>query len=773
MESKKKKKKKKKSSGLKLFGKILLGIFIFILLLLLFIRSPWGQNIITKKLVSYISGKTNTEVQIDKLFITFGGDISLEGVYFEDKQGDTLIYSEDLQADIPLWPILQGKGFSIDNLEWSGVRANIKRKDTINGFNYSFLMDVFVPASDSTATATPADSTASAMAIHLGDLDLKNFKINYDDQYLGIDLKVNLGGLEVEMREFNLDSMVYRLGDVSLKNTQFSYIQTKPFPEQPDQPAAPMPLLAVDALNVNNVVGDYQSIPDGFLTDLDIKELLLKMPQADLEQNKIEIEMLGLKDSEILVKTSETTTTTNNTQEVSTGEPSPFEWPVWNVVINEISLVNDDLKFLLNGAESNQEVFNPNALVMLGLDLQANDLALQNQSFNGNVKKFNFREPSGLNLKQAQFKVTLNEDKLDLQGLTLQLNDNYIQGRLNIDYNSLDQFIQNPQHATVDLNLPEFRVDLKDLYRFQPQLRQNQYFEALSKKALFGRLRAQGELSSVKIEDANIHWGANTSLAAEGEVFNATDPENLKFDFSRVRLNSKRGDIRALVEGLDLGIQLPQTINLAGSFSGSPDDIQVDAVLNSSAGKIDVAGRFVTAPGIAFNADLQVTELEVGQLLQNKSLGPVSLKVQASGAGASMNDLDAMVQGNISSLTYNKYNFKDIELYAELEDGEGFAEVDYKDANLNMELESFVELDSVAPKMALQLNLIGADLQALGFVGRPIKTGLELRATFEGNTENFDVNANINDGVFVYENESYLLGKVDLMAHVTTRYYLC
>ncbi len=300
-----KKKKKKKGSGIKLFGKILLGIFIFFLLLLLFIRSPWGQNIITDQLVSYISGKTNTEVRIDKLFITFSGDISMEGVYLEDKKGDTLIYSEELEADIPIWPIVQGKGIAIDELQWQGVRANINRRDTIEGFNYEFLMQVFVPADTTASTAT--DTTASSMNFTLGDLHLEDFKVNFDDKVAGIDSKVKLGLLDVEMQTFDLDSMRFEIGDATLENTSFTYSQTKPFPEQPPQEDTATPYFSVNSLKVNDVVANYHSVPDGFLTDLYLDDLLLKLPKADMGQQLVHVEMFGLRNSHVLIKTKNST----------------------------------------------------------------------------------------------------------------------------------------------------------------------------------------------------------------------------------------------------------------------------------------------------------------------------------------------------------------------------------------------------------------------------------------------------------------------------------
>ena len=65
--------------------------------LVLFIRSPWGQDVIVTQATEYVSDKTGTKVEIERLFLTFSGDLSLEGLYLEDKKGDTLVYSKSHQ----------------------------------------------------------------------------------------------------------------------------------------------------------------------------------------------------------------------------------------------------------------------------------------------------------------------------------------------------------------------------------------------------------------------------------------------------------------------------------------------------------------------------------------------------------------------------------------------------------------------------------------------------------------------------------------------------
>ncbi|MEP5941997.1 hypothetical protein, partial [Maribacter dokdonensis] len=69
---------------LKRIGKILLGLILLFFVLVLLVRTPWAQNAIVSKVTNYISSKTHTKVEVGKLYITFSGDIQIEGVYLED-----------------------------------------------------------------------------------------------------------------------------------------------------------------------------------------------------------------------------------------------------------------------------------------------------------------------------------------------------------------------------------------------------------------------------------------------------------------------------------------------------------------------------------------------------------------------------------------------------------------------------------------------------------------------------------------------------------------
>ncbi|SFC10201.1 Autotransporter translocation and assembly factor TamB [Zunongwangia mangrovi] len=760
------KKHPKLRKALRITLKILAGILIFLLLLILFIRSPWGQNIIVNKVVSSIEKKTKTEVEIDRLFITFGGAVSLEGLYLEDKKGDTLVYAHNLEANIPIWPIIKGSGFGINDLDLKGLKANVYRKDSISGYNFQFLMDAFA-ASDSTSTqqTQAQDTTSSSMNINIGDVNLQNIILNYNDEVTGMEAEIKLGELDVAMRKTDLQNMQFEVADASLNNTMVVYRQNKALPPSEDS-EAPMPLVVVDRLRLNNVNAKYQSEPDGMLADVHIPEFLAEMPKMDLGNYEIELNTVSLKRSNILLR-MQTKTAQSQPKDSTENDTAGFVWPAWKINVQNIDLEQNNIAYIVDSAKIEQQKFNPNALKFRDLSLKTGNIILADRQVNADINQVSFREASGLDLREFSTEVTLDNSALNVKNLILTLNNNQLQGTLKLKYDAVESLIEKPENASLDASLSEIQLDVNEVFRFQPALQQNQYLKALSRKLLTGSLSANGQLSNIRIPSANISWGSQTNLILNGQIRNATDPENIYFNIPRFRARSTKSDLNYFVDEKQLGINLPKSIALSGNLAGTPSDIEADAVLESSLGNIIAKGNFQNTEEIAFQADVKVDSLGLGELLQNAALGKLNLKLKAKGSGNTVNTLNAQLETNISHFTYNNYPIKDLKITGDIENGRGDIESSYEDDNLNADLLANVILDSVAPEVSLNLDLAGADLAELGIVNRNIRTGFKLQGNFKGNAKKYEASAEIKEGVAVYDNHTYLLGDLDLSAFVT------
>lgn len=756
---------KKKYRAVRIIGKIILGIILFLFLLILFIRSPWGQGIIVDKATTYVSNKTNTKVEIERLFLTFDGNLQVEELFLEDTKGDTLIYSQSLEANIPLWAMIKGEGIGVDALDWQGVRANIIRKDTIEGYNFQFLIDAFA-VTDTTTLAT--DSATAPLNIVLGKLNFKDFDVVFDDAVAGIDSHFKIGTLHAAMKTTDLEQMQFEASKLIVTDARITFIQ-KPILVIPEDDPVPLPLLSVMDLTLNNVYADYQSYQDRIAAEIDISELFAKIPKVDLANSDFEVTTFTLKNSSIVLHTeTETNVVTQKVVEVTQDikkDIQTFEWPELRLAIGSVDFENNKFSYFVASAEAKTGRFNPNAIVLNDLNLKADNIVLKDKTVALHIENSTFKEISGFDLKKLSLQFNADDTTLKVTDLKTALNKNTLSANLRLDYPKLSALIETPEKSKIDLNIPTFQVSLKDIFLIQPELKKNPYLKTLSKNLVSGNTKANGYLSDITLERMTANW-AHTRISANGRLQNATDPNTIQFNIPNFSAITKRSDIVQFVDEEQLGVSLPEDVKLVGNLNGNPNTIYADATLTTTQGVASIAGNFKNGKILEFDANLSIEDYKLNQLLQNEQLGALSLTLKANGKGTTINDLDANIDANVSSFAYNNYDINNLKLVGNIKDGRGKVTSKYKDYNLNMDLYATVILDSVAPEATVELNIVGADLQALGLMQRDIKTGMKIYADFKGNATNYDIAAIVDEGIVVYDNKTYLIGDLNALAHV-------
>src|SRR5690606_1637608 len=348
----------------------------------------------------------------------------------------------------------------------------------------------------------------------------------------------------------------------------------------------------------------------------------------------------------------------------------------------ELLLKNDDIAYNVEGAAYKKGEFNPQAMDFRNLSLTGTDIFLQKGSAGGTLKGVAFRETSGLILRNSGLAFSIDEQAIDLNSLVLDLNNNRLLGELQLGYTSLQNFLNAPEEAQIQARFSQIYLEPRDLFLFQPSLRSNQYVRTFSESPLSGRLTAEGTLASFQIHSADFNWG-NTSLSARGQIRNAMETEALFFNFPSVQFNSTKGDISRFVEMDSLGVQIPKDLALSGSFKGNLENITADVELNSSEGNILAQGFFNSEGQLAFDADVQVLDLDLGTLLQNEKLGELNLNIKAVGQGSDLNSLNASLEAVVERFSYNRYPITNLEITGDIEEGKGPVNTRYRVDNLN------------------------------------------------------------------------------------------
>lgn len=755
--------KPKKIRVLKLIGRLILGLPIGLFLLILFIRSPWGQSLIVDKLTTYISQKTQTKVEIGRLFLSFDGNLNVEHLFLEDQKGDTLVYSKSLEANLPLWMMIRGKGVGIDALKWEGLRANIIRKDSILGYNFQFLMDAF--ASEETEVK---DTTSTApITINIGKLQLKDFDIVFDDVVAGIDSRFKIGAFRADMKTVALEHLLFEANLLELSEASVSVIQTPTTAGPTESTSGPLPHLAVERLKLNKVQANYQSADNQLSAHLNINTLLTKIPTIDLSANRFKVDAFQLDNSDIIIQTAAHSKEQNPiSPSPSTSQNLVFEWPDLELEVDNVELQNNKFSLFSGSAKPIQNHFNPNALVLDHIDLKATKIGFKEKAAAFEIDHFNFQEASGLNLKALALQFSANDTHLQITNLATTLNHSTLAGAVSLEYPTLGTLINQPEKAKLDLNIPRLQLALEDALPMAPELENTPYFTALKAHSINGNFIANGYLSDLNLIKLTANW-SDTQLSAQGKLRHVTNPSLLEYDFPDLLIATKSSDLTLFFDESEFGIQVPEHIKLKATLAGNLNKVASQATITTTQGMASIEGLFENGPTLTFESRLAIVDYDLSALLQDETLGPLSLSIDAKGHGKTLNDLNVQAKAMVDSFKYNHYDIRNLNLESNIINGQGKITSAYKDANLDALLNADVVLDTIRPEIRIQFHVIGANLKALGLMDRDIRTALKINADFKGNAQTFDLASTVEDGVFVFDNKTYLLDHLKATAHVS------
>ncbi|WP_430409361.1 translocation/assembly module TamB domain-containing protein [Kordia sp.] len=737
----------------KIVKRTILVILILFVSLILCIRSQWGQDIIVTEITDYISNKTNTKVEIKKFYVTFSGNLLLEGLYLEDKKGDTLVYSENIEASIALMPLIRGNAFHLKWLESEGLKANISRKDSISKFNYDFLLDAF--ATQDTTTQT----TEEALKIKLGALNFKDIDVTYNDAVLGIESAMKLNTLNLEAKDVDIVKMRFDVKNAIVADGTIKYNQTKAFPVVAAEEATKLPFISIQNLDVKKTEIAYTSAPEYLELDLTIDELRTQVPTLDLEKQIIGVGDLNLKNS--IIKFQQLAPTVGSTN---------FEWPEWTITADKVELVNNEISAKTGRTILVRNVFNAENIQFKNVDLKANSVAYKPGNASASVENLSFIDRSGFQIKNLATQLQLDNTSTTLKNLSVRTNNSSINGALTVDYTSINDLIQNPNLSRISLTLPSLNINPKDAYFFSPELKNNTYITAFSKKQLTGSLQLNGTLNDLNIPNTDLTWGENTKINLQGSIKNALDIDNLTVDFKNFNLVSNKKDAFNFIDPALVTVQVPEKFQLKGTLNGGLTNLKTNATLKTSDGNIVLKGNFKNNKKIAFNGTFNVDNLALGKILSNEKLGVYSFTTTVNGEGNSLNTLDATLATDFKKLSYNGYDFSELNLDGKITNGNGNLNLQFKDKNLDFEMVNTVELDTVASKIHTVLDVKGVNFQTLKLAEEDVRAKLKLEADIVGNsTENLRFNGTITDALSVRNNRPYLLGKIMFNGKLTDK----
>lgn len=695
-----------------------LGLLVTVVLLsYILIRLPVVQNYVRQRAVSFLQEKIGTRVDIAKLRIVFPKNVLLEGVYFEDMQGDTLFAGEKLLADISLFKLLRNV-LEVDKLELHGVTARVHRT-TDSIYNFQYILDAL---GNNTAETESASKKSRPFVISLNDILLERITLKYLDEPTATDIRAMLGYLKVRVKEFDLEKQKFEVPEIVLKNATASFIQEKPFavPESMAEDIAqskePVTFdLQLGAIDLENVQLTYANAISDIRSRVDLGKLTVQSDKLEWEKKKISLNEVDLSNSNLSLVLGDHRSTKIVKDEVR--KEVVVQSDVWQIQINAINMEDNTLTYDDESNKPSGDGVDFSHLGIQNLNLQAQNIAYSGNEFGGEVRSANLLDKSGFELKDLRGDLFLGQTEGHAKALFLKTQNSTLYADVILSYADPDDLITAPEKVYQKTIIRKSSIAMTDVLMLAPDLNDVKFINKNSTEVVSIQADLDGRLDDLLIRQLNFSGLGHTELITSGTVRGLPDVEQAVFDLNIDQLHTQSSDVFALLPKgtLPAEINLPEHIQAQGKFQGNIREFMADLNFNTSFGTAAIKGSIGLNEPMRFQGAMTLEQFEIGKFLrQDTAFGRISMHTTATLHGIGTDSLFGKFAGIVQRFEFRKYNYQNIEFDGEALAGVIKALLNMNDPNLQFSLDASAQITEYSsPAVDFLLNLEHADLQAL------------------------------------------------------------
>jgi hypothetical protein len=701
-------------------------VLLFIIVAVL-IQIPAIQNKIVNTATSFVSNKTHTRVEIEKIKISFPKAVVIQGLFLEDASEDTLVYAGKAKINIAIYQLLASK-ISISSFTLEDATINLYTTQTDSLFNYNFLITAF---SDTTARNLPDtvvdNETASKWSFHLNNLALKNVRFTFNDQYGGIGVFVVSEKSEISVDEFDPAKSIFSFDKMLMDGLTVNVLTSESMSTKIDKPDKELPRISANKLLINNSMINYSDSVSYISIQLDVDELKLENALIDLTPELITADHLQVSKTNIQYHTFGPESISGP----ANANIKPDSENNWKVTMNRIDVTDNSFSYKIGNTPALENEFDSDNIELSQLSFQAKDFSYTADLIEVSIRKLSAINGDDFVINNLEMDFSMDEHSISTQGLKLKTPDADIDADFLIQYATLEAFAKSQEFTNLALEMREVSFRNPFVLYFSPDLASQPFFQnSTTTTSLSGIVN--GPLDNLSGKNLVIKTGSKTVLETDFVIIGLPDAETAMFDFPNLNIVSGKRDIEMLAgPAIPENIKLPENVDIQAVFKGQMKAFETTMGMNSSFGS---AQLFATIDkDEIFSGNIEIDSFDLGSLLNDTVMyGPVSLTAEANGQGLDMETMEAKILAEVSQIYLNAYNYQHLSLDGTFFGSEFAGKINLNDENASFDFEGVVGLNPEREFYQFQLDVHGADLQALNFTEDDIRIGFAVSANLQG-----------------------------------------
>ncbi len=436
----------------------------------------------------------------------------------------------------------------------------------------------------------------------------------------------------------------------------------------------------------------------------------------------------------------------------------------WDYSVRGIDIEKGKVK--LSNSIFQNETFKADSLAFYDLNINATRTSTVNDSIDFSLDNFSLVEKTGLTITGAGATGKIRSDKISISDFFLRTD----KSDLSIDRL---EFPVNPEDTGVSGN-QRFRADLNKLIISPEELAL--YFRNIPvpENPLILSGRINGSLKNLKGRDIVLSMGRRTRLQTS---FDLTDLSDFKetFVFMKIEhLQTTSDDLLQLSRKSKAPPEFLENLGMvhySGNLTGFFSDIVAFGTFDTEFGSLstDIGVKYSEEEGISFNGALSTNNFETGRVFNRENNpGNLNMDVNIDGYWKNRTSYFAYLMGDINSLEWNKYVYKDININGLFSYQRFDGSVEMKDPNGIFRFDGEIDASGDTPLFEFRAdleNVMPDRLKLIPSLKNSVVT-LSAGANFKGdNIDNLEGKININEGLIYTPETSLSLDSITLHAY--------
>jgi len=346
-------------------------------------------------------------------------------------------------------------------------------------------------------------------------------------------------------------------------------------------------------------------------------------------------------------------------------------------------------------------------MVFDSIHIEANKFVLVDDSLNLQIERLSTIEKCGLNVHELSASFSISGTGLHAHNLLVKSGNSDVNMDLDFNYKTWGTYSEFIDSVEMVGDIRPSYFDMSDVKYFSETMASMTNMLGISGFV-------QGTVAHLSGKNLRVHYGENTRFSGNAMIKGLPDffTSYMQADideFVTTPCEAKTFKLPVDDSALDFldYFSCNRTISVRGDFKGYYSDFVTNLDIKSKEGNLEAEVAFKQDEDnkVDFSAMLQANGITLGKLLkQEELLGNIDANVTVSGSGSSLDDLALNGSAFIQSIDFMGYNYKKIQLTADLKDKVVKGHFNSKDINLQLDGNAVVKMAD-QPDISFQANM--------------------------------------------------------------------